>query len=341
MQATRRFGRFTERRRGFTVAVGLLLIFVLGPYAILPVALDRLDGTTAPRGALSDSLLPEGDTTMETRFLTRPEGTIAYDDSGAPGPLVLAVPSMGDLRQEYRFLRPHLVAAGYRVVTMDVRGHGESSVGWADYSAAAVGSDIVALLRHLDAGPAFVVGTSMAGGATVWAAAEAPELVAGQALIGPFVRDHPEGASKSAATELLIKTLFAGPWGVPAWSMYYKSLYPTAPPADLGVYRGALKANLREPGRFAALRAMLAASKAACEARLGKVSAPTLVIMGTKDPDFPRPEAEARWLSERLGGKVLMVEGAGHYPHAELPDQVGPAIVTFLAGVAGGRVARA
>jgi hypothetical protein len=34
------------------------------------------------------------------------EGTLAYDDQGA-GPLVVMVPGLGDLRQEYRFLTPN------------------------------------------------------------------------------------------------------------------------------------------------------------------------------------------------------------------------------------------
>ena len=34
---------------------------------------------------------------------------------------------------------------------------------------------MVALIRHLDAGPAVIVGESMAAGAAIWAAAEAPE----------------------------------------------------------------------------------------------------------------------------------------------------------------------
>src|SRR5690242_8522826 len=106
---------------------------------------------------------------METKFLTRGNERIAYDLAGERGPLVICVPGMGDLRAEYRFLAPALVAAGFRVATMDVRGHGESSTGWDDYSAAAVGSDVVALARELG-GPAFAVGTSMGAGAVSWAA---------------------------------------------------------------------------------------------------------------------------------------------------------------------------
>ncbi|MGH2371527.1 MAG: alpha/beta fold hydrolase, partial [Chloroflexota bacterium] len=61
-----------------------------------------------------------------------------------------------------------------------------------------------------------------------------------------------------------------------------------------------------------------------------EVRAPTLVLMGTRDPDFKDPQAEARLVGERLRGAVAMVQGAGHYPHAELPDHVAPHILAFL-----------
>lgn len=270
-----------------------------------------------------------------TQFLERPGGRIAYDDSGGAGPLVVAAPSLGDLRQEYRFLRPRLVAAGYRVVTMDVRGHGESSTGWSDYSADAVGSDIVALINHLNAGSATIVGTSMAAGAGVWAAAEAPDRVAGLVLVGPFVRDIPA----SLVQKLMLKALLQRPWGPAAWSLYYKSLYPRRQPADLTDYRAALKANLKEPGRFHALRSMANASKARIESRLTDVHAPVLVVMGSKDPDFPNPAAEARLVAERLSGTVHLIEGAGHYPHAEMPEETAASVLTFLQSVQPAEVA--
>jgi pimeloyl-ACP methyl ester carboxylesterase len=270
--------------------------------------------------------------TMPTRYLDVPGGRLAYDVAGE-GPLVICAPSMGDLRAEYRFLAPRLVAAGYRVAVMDVRGHGESSVGWSDYSVAGVGADMVALAQTLGGGPALLVGTSMAGGAAVWAAAEAPELVAGVVLIDPFVRD---GEGPLWVSRLLFGTLFARPWGPALWLRYYASLYPTARPADFVDYARRLGANLREPGRFTALRKMLFASKAASAARLGEVTAPALVVMGTKDRDFKDPAGEARRVAAELRGthaQVRLIEGAGHYPHAEMPDQTATALVPFLNGV--------
>lgn len=71
-----------------------------------------------------------------TQFLARPGGRVAFSDTGGEGALVVLVPGLGDLRGTFRFLEPALVARGMRVVTMDVRGHGQSSATFDDYSRA-------------------------------------------------------------------------------------------------------------------------------------------------------------------------------------------------------------
>jgi pimeloyl-ACP methyl ester carboxylesterase len=120
---------------------------------------------------------------------------------------------------------------------------------------------------------------------------------------------------------------------VPAfWVRFYRSLYPTAPPPDLPSYLRALKANLSEPGRMAALRAMMWEPKEPCNERIGEVGCPVLVIMGSKDPDFPDPAAEARRVADGAAdATVVMIEGAGHYPPAELPAETAAAVIPFVA----------
>ena len=171
---------------------------------------------------------------MSTQYLEQGGGRIAYDEAGE-GPLVVCVPSLGDVRGEYRFLVPQLVSAGYRVVSMDVRGHGETSPAWDDYSVAGVGKDMIALVHALNAGPAILIGTSMAAGAAVWAAAEASELVRGMILVGPFVR-----GDGNRFLEIVFSLMFARPWGPSLWKIYYSSLYPSHKPADFSVYSAGL-----------------------------------------------------------------------------------------------------
>jgi hypothetical protein len=57
---------------------------------------------------------------LKTRFLSVAGGRIAYDDDGGAGKLVVLIPGLGDRCETYRFLRPLLSAAGYRVVTAEL-----------------------------------------------------------------------------------------------------------------------------------------------------------------------------------------------------------------------------
>jgi pimeloyl-ACP methyl ester carboxylesterase len=267
----------------------------------------------------------------ETHFLEADGGRIAYDDTGGTGPVILAIPGMGDLRSEYRLLRPGLQRAGYRVVTMDVRGFGATSAQWNDYSAHAVGRDALALLDHLDAGAAIILGNSFAAGSALWAAHDAPAQVRGVVLLGPIVRDQ----RTSWFAKLAINVCIAGPWRVWFWARYWDSLFPTRKPADHSDIKVALTRNLREPGRMAALRNMINLSKADTAALVPRSRVAALVVMGTHDPDFPDATAESRWLAGQLGAESVMVEGAGHYPHTEMPDRVLPKLLSFIGGLRG------
>lgn len=267
--------------------------------------------------------------TSETRFLTINSGQIAFDDTGGDGLLILAIPGMGDLRSEYRKLRPILQKAGYRVVTMDVRGFGETSAQWDDYSAHAIGRDALALIDHLGAGPAVILGNSFAAGAALWAAHDTPARVSGIVLLGPIVRDQ----KVSAMARIALAIGFAGPWRVWFWTTYWDSLFPSYKPSDHRQAKAALQRNLREAGRMTALRSMVSLPKADTAAILPQNKVPTLIVMGTRDPDFVDATAEAASLADILRAESLIVDGAGHYPHAEVPDQVAPTVLSFIGGL--------
>jgi pimeloyl-ACP methyl ester carboxylesterase len=231
---------------------------------------------------------------------------------------------MLDLRSQYRFLRPLLVRAGYRVVTVDQRGMGESSATWPEYGSTPLARDLLALLRHLDAGPALVYGCSNGAAAGVWVAAEAPELVKGLVLAAPFVRD----SEPSLAQRLTIALARIPGLAVPLYMSYYPKWEPK-PPADFAEHKARLRANFKEPGRGKVIAGYLDQSHAEAEARLDRVQAPVLVIMGTGDIDWPDPAAEARWVGRRLNGEVILLDGAGHHPHVDDPEKVADAVAAF------------
>jgi pimeloyl-ACP methyl ester carboxylesterase len=82
-----------------------------------------------------------------------------------------------------------------------------------------------------------------------------------------------------------------------------------------------------------ALLAMLGLSKADTAAIVPQSRVPALVVMGTRDPDFPDAAAEASRLAAELHAETLIVDGAGHYPHAEMPERVAPKLLSFIDGL--------
>jgi pimeloyl-ACP methyl ester carboxylesterase len=268
----------------------------------------------------------EGRSELRTQYYPRPEGTLAYTDYGGSGELVLMLPGMGMLRSEYRYLAPKLREAGYRAVTVDLRGQGDSSARWPIYDVPSVGKDILALIEYLNSGPAHVIATSFSPAPAVWAAVERPDRIRSLVLISAFARDRKPNLFMQA----MIWFLMNNPWRAQTWRMYYRSLYPTHKPADFVHYLDRLTANLAQPGRFEAVKAFPSAPRKPWEERLARVKTPALVVMGAKDPDFKDPVAEGQYLAEKIGGKLVVIEDAGHYPQTEMPEKTAQAVLEFL-----------
>ena len=266
---------------------------------------------------------------MQVKSFERPEGSLVYSDYGGDGELVLMLPGMGALRSEYRYLAPKIREAGYHPVSVDLRGQGESSVPWESYDVPSVGGDILLLIDHLNGGPAHLIGTSFAPAPIVWAAAEQPELVRSLVLISPFVR----AAKINPVMLALFWLMMNNPWRVRTWIMYYSTLFPTHKPADFQDYLKQLKDNLFEKGRFDAVKRLGNSSRQPSAERLKLVKAPSLVIMGTKDPDFSDPVAEGLLVADQIRGALALVEGAGHYPQTEIPEKTALIIIDFLNGL--------
>jgi pimeloyl-ACP methyl ester carboxylesterase len=260
-----------------------------------------------------------------TRTLSRPGGRIAYDIAG-DGPLVVLVPGMGDLRSTYRFIAPALAAAGYRVAATDLRGHGGSDTTFESYGDAETAGDVLALIEELG-GPAVVVGNSMGAGAAAIAAAERPDIVSGLVLIGPFVRNP----DTSTFTRIMLRLAMAPAWAATSWKSYLPRLYAGRKPADFDAHLAEIVASMRRPGYAKAFSLTTRTDHAPAQARLGEVRAPTLIVMGEQDPDFPDPRAEAEWIAGALHGSVVMVPDAGHYPQSQQPEVLTTAVVGFLA----------
>ncbi|MET9773701.1 alpha/beta hydrolase [Streptomyces sp. NPDC006367] len=274
-----------------------------------------------------------------TEYLAVAGGTIAYEVAGS-GPLIVLAHGMGDSRAAYRHLTGPLVAAGYRVASVDLRGCGESSTDWTQWSRTAIAGDLLAVIRHLG-GPAVLVGHSVSGGAATIAAAREPSLVSAVVELTPFTRKQSVRLGDLRVRRFrrgMLRLLGTGVLGSRSlWRSYLDLAYPGVKPADWAARLDRVDALLREPGRMKALRNMGRSAPTDAGARLGDVRCPVLVVMGTLDPDWADPHAEGTAIVDALPpglGRLEMIEGAGHYPHDQYPDRVLSLTLAFLSDTA-------
>lgn len=269
-----------------------------------------------------------------TEYVTVTDGRIAYDVTGE-GPLVVLAHGMGDNRQAYRFVVPRLVEAGYRVANVDLRGCGESTATWPSYTRTDIAGDLLAVIGHLG-GPAVLVGHSISGGAVTVAAATAPESITGIVELAPFTRAQAIKLSDLRFTAyrkgfFRLAGMMMGIVG--QWLSYLELAYPGVKPADWTARQAEIEAMMREPGRMKALRAMGTTSPADAAAQLGNVRCPALIIEGSLDPDWADPRAEGEAILAELPagiGQLEVIEGAGHYPHAQFPAETSALLLDFL-----------
>jgi pimeloyl-ACP methyl ester carboxylesterase len=98
---------------------------------------------------------------------------IAYTDSGnvhSTEPVVIFIPGVGDIRAQYRFFAPRFEKS-HRVITTDLRGVGDSDVGFDSYTAKDVGEDIMRIILQEDITPeqgVILVGSSIGAVAAQW-----------------------------------------------------------------------------------------------------------------------------------------------------------------------------
>src|SRR6202035_5472209 len=151
------------------------------------------------------------------------------------------------------------VAAGYRVAAVDLRGCGESSVGWPAWSRTAIAGDLLAVIRHLG-GPAVLVGHSISGGAATIAAAQEPSLITAVVELAPFTRKQSIRLGDLRVKRFrrgMLRLLGTGAFGsVPLWRSYLDVAYPGMKPAGGAERLGRIDSLLREPGRMKAMQGM-------------------------------------------------------------------------------------
>lgn len=261
--------------------------------------------------------------------------TLSYTDAGS-GPLVVMVMGTGSPgRVWHANQQPALIKAGFRVVTFDNRGVAPSSECAEGFSMADMVADTAALIEHLGAGPAFVVGTSLGARITQELALSRPDLVRAAAMIATYGRSTPMLEAFSHGERAMYDN------GIELPKEYYAAItaHMNLSPHTLANDRDARDwldiIGFGGQQRSAGVRAQLQLHERE-ENRLALyrgITRPTLVV-GFAD-DRTLPVHLAREVADAIpGSRYEEIERAGHFGYLERPDAVNALLIEFLRGVA-------
>ena len=178
-----------------------------------------------------------------------------------------------------------------------------------------------------------LLGWSFLGAVVALYASRYPRSVERLVQIGPmvprmqpywsqFIADYQSRAQATAA---------AGGQGSP-WRSVIAPQLADASTAESIVSSLDLTSPNEDPARIAAFSAKVLARGGEWDWRAlaASISVPVMVIHGVRD-NIPL-EASREWATSFPNGRLLLIDGAGHYPHFEQPQVFSDALMTFLGG---------
>ena len=268
----------------------------------------------------------------ERIWIDVPGARLAAEDHGDhSAPPVVLVHSAVVNRRAWDGVVPHLLAAGYRVITYDMRGFGESTSEKVEFRGH---EDLLGVMNHFGLGKVAVAGNSMGAHFSLDAILAAPDRFVAYAWIGGGISgfDRDDEPHETALFEAEGAAEEAGDWDLAAeldTQIWMDGPGQSPNRVDLAVRKAftAMDRELLEPGREYGDRKPAAAPALG---QLGSVRVPTLVVVGELDTSGTRAAAE-RLAVDVPGARLIKVPNAAHIVGMEVPDELAALIVELLA----------
>jgi pimeloyl-ACP methyl ester carboxylesterase len=252
--------------------------------------------------------------------------TLYYEDEGS-GPPVLLIHGHTLDRRLWDPVVPSLLGAGFRVLRIDLRGHGLSSRPDFGYHVSHHAADVAAVLEVADAGPVLGVGHSIGGAVVLEVAVTMPQRLAAMVLVSPVMPDRNfEPAFMENLREVagVIRTegvpaAMAGPWdSSPLFEHSFRR--PEIRQAAAAITRDFPGADYLATQRDRVERTW------SLPDRLTEISLPTVVVVGEKEmPGFRAYAEEAA--SGIPGARFEVFEDCGHLLPLEAPEQLATIVI--------------
>ena len=251
---------------------------------------------------------------------------IAYDDSGGAGAPVVLLHGFPFNRSLWREQAAAL-GATHRVVTPDLRGHGETSVTSGQATMEMMAEDVAALLDELGLKRVVLGGLSMGGYVTLAFYRLFPERV--RALVLADTRPQGDDDKARQTREETARRALREGVGVIVESMLPKMLAPATLEGAPHVVERVREMMLgTEPeGAAAALRGM--AVRRDQTDLLEGIKVPTLIVVGAEDAITPPKDSET--MHALVSGSLMkVIARAGHVSNVERPAEFNRALADFL-----------
>lgn len=261
---------------------------------------------------------------------------IHVEDFGGNGRPVILIHGWPLSGKSWEKQVPALQQAGFRVITYDRRGFGESGKSAEHYDYGALASDLAAIIDEKNLSDVSMVGFSMGGGEVAKYVADHGEAklhsVVFAAAVPPYLMktpDNPEGPLTKEAAEEMEKNLRADREAF--FDQFTKEFFSA---------NGVLKVSEEDrqkaialchlSDQAAALGCMKSFGTTDFRSDLEKVSVPTLVIHGDADSIVPLEGSGARTHRAIPGSEIVVVPGAPHGFNVSHSEDFNAAVIAFL-----------
>lgn len=259
-------------------------------------------------------------------FATIKGTRLAYDERGS-GPAVILIHGFPFCRQLWQPQAAALSAAGYRVVTPDLRGFGESPPAPGACTMGLYADDVVALMDRLGIGRAVLGGMSMGGYVLLELLARYPQRAAGAMFL--VTRAAADDAAGRERRSFLAAEVEAGRPVAVAEAFTQVLFSPRTPqdnPALVAAVRRWMEAT---PARGLVGGLLAMRDRKDYRQELHRFTLPALVVGAEEDRAVPCEHA--RELAAGLPEATLrVIEGAGHMANLEQPEPFNGCLLEFL-----------
>jgi pimeloyl-ACP methyl ester carboxylesterase len=261
----------------------------------------------------------------------------AYRIEGS-GPALLLLHGIAGSSRTWRDVIPRL-SDRFTVIAPDLMGHGQSDKPVGDYSLGAFASGARDLLEVLDIERATVVGQSFGGGVAMQLAYQHPERCERLVLVdsGGLGREvnWMLRFMTLPGSEYLMPVLFPGfvrDWGDSLFRTINSRGIRLGPISEMWSAYASLADAENRQAFSRTIRSVIGPGGQTVSAmdRLYLASSmPTLIIWGDRDDIIPVAHAHAA--HEAIpGSELVIIEGVGHFPQIEAPEQFVEALVDFI-----------